>query len=156
RTTTFVIARAGEARNCELRRAAQARTAGKRKSAHAQIFNNVTAGEGIFRGREFGIAQVPEAKFIQRGGPDNMCVAECECLVADGTQFSVSGKGSRIELVDIVKAVAAEDGVFGTHHLVDPKIELIKIIRSCAAIEIVLAWIAVGAKTTGSVGQRIE
>jgi len=114
------------------------------------------AGEGVFSGREFRIAQVAEAEFIERGRPDDVGVAECEGLIADETQLSISGKSSWVEVVGIVKAVATEYGVFGAHKLVDPDVELIKVIRPCAAVEIVQAWIAIRAKTSGNVGQRIE
>src|SRR5262249_7590939 len=124
RAPAFVIARTGEAGDCELRGTAQARTAGKGKSTHTQLFDNVTAGEGILCRREFRVAQVPEAEFIQRGRPDDVRVAKCECLVANGAQFAVSGKGSRIEVVTIVKAVSTKDGVLGTDHLIDAQIEL--------------------------------
>ena len=85
-----------------------------------------------------------------------MRVAERECLIADVARFSVSGKSSRIEVVAVIKAVASEDGVFGTHHLIDPDVELIEVIRSCAAIEIVQTRISVRTKTAGRGGQRIE
>src|SRR5262245_12645980 len=151
--STFVITRAGKTRDCELRSATQARTAGKRESSDSQLCDDVVAGNCCLRRSEFRITQVAKAKFVERGRPDDVAVAKRECLIANEAEFSVARKSSWVELAGIIKAVAAKDGVLGSHQLVDPAIELIKIIGSRPSVEIVLARIAVGAKAAGRVGQ---
>src|SRR5262249_48132917 len=60
-TSTFSVAGTGETGDCELRGAAQARTAGEGKSAHAQFRNDVMPRKRAFGGCIFRIAQVAEA-----------------------------------------------------------------------------------------------
>src|SRR5262245_29424151 len=150
--STFVITGAGKTRDCELGSATQARTTGKRESSDSQLCDDVVAGNCRLRGSEFRITQVAETKFIESRRAYDVRVAERERLIADEAQFSVARKSSWVEFAGIIKAVAAKDGVFGSHQLIDPDIVLIKIIGSCSAVEIVQARIAVGAKATGRVG----
>src|SRR6266850_4501091 len=94
---SFIVTWPGEAGNRELRRATQVRIAGKGKSTYAQLLDNVAAGECILSGREFRIAQVAEAEFIERGRPDDVRVAERQRLIADKAVFAVPRKGPGIE-----------------------------------------------------------
>src|SRR5262249_13830073 len=118
--------------------------------------NNVAAGNSVLCCCEFRVAQVSEAKLVEGRRPKYVRVAERECLIADGTRFSVSGKCSWVELVAIIKTITTEDSIFGAHHLVDPEVELIKVIGAGTAIEIVKPRVSVRPKAAGRVGQRIE